>query len=65
MYPHRTESTTATLSEDQPQTETDQEEHITRFLALDKCVRGRDFIQVLEIPISAEYTTDSHVRIHS
>ena len=52
-------------SEDQLHVEADREKRITRFLALDKCVRGRDFIQVVEIPIDAEYATDSHVRIHS
>ena len=58
-------NTATTPPEKQLHLEADREERITRFLALDKCVRGRDFIQVVEIPINAEYATDSHVRTHS
>ena len=33
----------------------------TRFLALDKCIKGRDFIQVVEMEIASEFVNDSNV----
>ena len=45
--------------EGEQEEEEEEEEEETRFLALDKCVPGRQFLQVLDIPVPASSSSSS------